>query len=115
MGGVRGAAPVEQAALEFIRAGGDVCLICHREEFITQAYEGLVKTAERDEKFAQRVAEAARRVLACKKKWGRVLHTGGGATRAPSPASVEKLTRRLWEFDEQVRLEMAALAGDGVA
>jgi beta-N-acetylhexosaminidase len=113
MGGVRGEAPVGEAALEFIRAGGDLCLICHHEEFVTQACEGLVKTAERDEKFAQRAAEAARHVLAFKKKWGRLLHAGG-ATRAPSPAKVQRLTRRLWEFDEQVRLERAALARDGV-
>jgi len=25
--------------------------------------------------------------------------------KAPSPAAIEKLTRRLWEFGEQVRLE----------
>lgn len=115
MGGVRGEAPVEQAALEFIRAGGDLCLICHREEFVTQAYEGLVKTAERDEQFARRAAEAARHVLAFKKKWGQMLHPGGGATRAPSPARAQRLMRSLWEFDEQVRLERAALARDGVA
>jgi beta-N-acetylhexosaminidase len=115
MGGVRGEATVGQAAVEFIRAGGDLCLICHHEEFVTQAYEGLVKTAERDDKFAGRVAEAARHVLAFKKKWGRMLHAGGGATRAPSPARAQRLMRNLWEFDEQVRLEKAALARDGVA
>ena len=115
MGGVRGEAPVGQAAVEFIRAGGDLCLICHREEFVTQAYEGLVKTAEHDKTFARRVAEAARHVLAFKKKCGRMLHAGGGGGRAPSPAKVQRLTRSLWEFDEQVRLEKAALARDGVA
>ncbi len=109
MGGVRGEASVGQAAVEFIRAGGDSCLICHHEEFVTQACEEFVRTVERDEKFARRAAEAARRVRACKKKWARILHAGGRATRAPSPAGVQRLTRRLWEFDEQVRLEKAAL------
>ena len=67
-----------------------------------QAHEALVKAAERDSKFARRVAEAARRVAAFKKK-----HAGRSArsTQAPSGAMVEKLTRRLWEFGEQVRLE----------
>ena len=54
--------------MEFVRAGGDLCLICHREDYCLQAYEALVKTAERDSKFARRVTEAARRVLAFKKK-----------------------------------------------
>jgi beta-N-acetylhexosaminidase len=102
MGGVLSAAPVEQAAVEFVRAGGDLCLICHREDHIERAYEELVKTAESDSKFAKRVAESARRVLAFKKKSAKTLRQ----TRAPSVASVEKLSRKLWEFGEQVRLEV---------
>ena len=70
MGGVLSAAPVGEAAVEFVRAGGDLCLICHREDFILQAHEELIKTAERDSKFARRVAEAVRRVLAFKKRVG---------------------------------------------
>ena len=73
MGGVLSAAPVGEAAVEFVRAGGDLCLVCHREDHILQAYEGLMKTAERDAKFARRVAEAARRVTAFKKKSAKTL------------------------------------------
>lgn len=107
MGGVLSAAPVGQAAVEFVRAGGDLCLICHQGDHVKQAYEELVKTAERDSKFARRVLDAARRVSAFKKKWMRTLHGDGivRATRAPSAAVVEKLSRQLWEFGEQVRLE----------
>jgi len=104
MGGVLAAAPVGEAAVEFLRAGGDLCLICHREDYILSAYEALTKAVERDSKFARRVAEAAGRVAAFKRK-----SAGAGksarATRAPSTAMVEKLSRRLWEFGEQVRLE----------
>jgi beta-N-acetylhexosaminidase len=100
MGGVLSAAPIGEAAVEFIRAGGDLCLICHREDLIIQAYEEMIRAAERDKKFVRRVAESARRVLAFKKKWAKILHR----TTAPSTATVEKLTRRLWEFGEQVRL-----------
>src|SRR6266478_6300179 len=64
MGGVLSAAPIGEAAVEFVRAGGDLCLICHQEELILQAHEELVRTAERDSKFARRVAEASRRVAA---------------------------------------------------
>jgi beta-N-acetylhexosaminidase len=100
MGGVLSAAPIGEAAVEFIRAGGDLCLIGHREDYIVQAYEALIKTAEQDSKFAQRVAESTRRVLALKKKSAKTLRR----VKAPSGAMVSKLSRRLWEFSEQVRL-----------
>lgn len=101
MGGVLAAAPIGEAAVEFIGAGGDLCLICHREDYVLQAHEALLKTAERDSRFARRVRDAARHVLAFKKKSGKTLKLG----RAPSSAAVEKLSRKLWEFGEQVRLE----------
>jgi beta-N-acetylhexosaminidase len=101
MGGVLSAAPIGEASVEFVRAGGDLCLICHREDYILQAYEALVKAAEGDSKFARRVAEAARRIAAFKKKSAKTLRR----VTVPSIATVEKLTRRLWEFGEQVRLE----------
>lgn len=114
MGGVLSAAPITDAAVEFVRAGGDLCLICHREDFILQAYEALIETVKRDEKFARRVAEASRRVAAFKKKSGKMLGGDRGvrATRAPSGVMVEKLSRRLWEFGEQVRLEPFSRAAD---
>ena len=101
MGGVASAAPVAKAAVEFIRAGGDLCLICHREDLIVQAYEALVKTAEGDSTFKRRVSEAVRRVLAFKKKSANLLRR----VKAPSEELVGKLSRRLWEFSEQVRLD----------
>ncbi len=101
MGGVLSAAPVGQAAVEHIRAGGDLLLICHHEHHVTQAYEELVKTTERDPKFARRVEAAARRVLAFKKKSAKTLRR----MKSLSAATIEKLSRKLWEFGEQVRLE----------
>ena len=109
MGGVLSAAPIGEAAVEFVRAGGDLCLICHREDYILSAHEALMKAAEKDSRFARRVAEAAQRVTVFKKKsasagkGARATHLR--ATRAPSNLAVEKLMRRLWEFGEQVRLE----------
>ena len=90
--------------MNFIRAGGDLCLVCHREDYIVEAYEQLVTTAERDPKFARRAAEAVQRVLAFKKKSAKMLRR----TKQPSAATVEKLSRRLWEFGEQVRLEITS-------
>ena len=101
MGGVLSAAPVGKAAVQFIRAGGDLCLVCHREDYIEKAYTRLTKMAESDPQFAKRVAKSVRRVLAFKKKTAKMLRR----TKIPSAATVERLSRKLWEFEEQVRLE----------
>lgn len=114
MGGVLSAAPVGEAAVEFVRAGGDLCLICHREDHVLQAHEALLRAAEQDSKFARRVAGAAGRVAAFKRKSA----FAGGRSRArqaPSKAMVEKLSRRLWEFGEQVRLEPYGRRSDSMA
>ena len=100
MGGVLKAAPIEQAAVEHIRAGGDLCLICHIEEGIIRSYEALVKQAERDPKFARRTKESVARVLAFKKKAKELKRQSS----APTAAKLEKLSRQLWEFSEQIRL-----------
>ena len=101
MGGVLSAAPVGEAAVEHIRAGGDLCLICHREDYITQAYEELLHTVKSEPQFAKRVSESIRRVLAFKKKSAKLLRMA----KPPSAATFDKLSRKLWEFGEQVRLE----------
>ena len=107
MRGVLAAAPIGQAAVEFIRAGGDLCLICHREDYILQAHEELVQAAADDKKFARRTADAAVRVRAFKKKYARMLRaeTGARAGHVASHAAIEKLSRGLWEFTEQVRIQ----------
>ena len=101
MGGVLNAGPIEQAAVQHIRAGGDLCLICHKEDGILRSYEAIIREAERDRKFAQRVKESAARVLAFKKKSSQLKRVAP----QPSPEKIEKLSRALWEFGEQVRIE----------
>ncbi|MGA2978064.1 MAG: beta-N-acetylhexosaminidase [Terriglobales bacterium] len=113
MGGVLAAAPVEEAAIEHvtirhIRAGGDLGLICHQEDLILRAHEALVREAERDGRFSRRVQESAARVLAFKKKAFNRKSAARHRTTAPTAARVEKLTRQLWEFGEEIR--MATLA-----
>ncbi len=103
MGGVLAAAPIEQATIRHIRAGGDLGLICHKEDFILRAHEALVSETERDGRFGRRMGESARRVLAFKKKW-----LARRRTPAPTSARVEKLTRQLWEFGEEIRLATLA-------
>jgi beta-N-acetylhexosaminidase len=101
MGGVLSAAPVGQAAVEHIRAGGDLCLICHREDRVEEASAELTRAVEGDPKFARQVEESVQRIHAFKKKSATLFRK----TKAPSPATTEKLSRKLWEFSEQVRLE----------
>ena len=103
MGAVLKFAPIERAVVQHVRAGGDLALICHKEEMVVRAYEALIHEAERDRKFVQRVRESARRVLAFKKKY--LLRR---RTASPSAARGERLTRQLWEFGEEIRMDTFA-------
>jgi len=109
MGGVLSAAPIGKAAVEFVRAGGDLCLICHREDYVAEAYDKLVKETEREPRFARRAGESVRRVLEFKKKWAKNLR----GSAIPSNSRIEALSRQLWEFGEQVRLEALVRAEPG--
>lgn len=106
MGGVLKAAPIELAAIQHILAGGDLCLICHLEEYVTRSYEALIKEAESNRKFAQRVADSAARVLAFKKRSSALRRM----PPAPTAAKLEKLSREIWEFGEQIRMSKLEIA-----
>ena len=110
MGAVLEFAPIERTAVQHIRSGGDLALICHKEELIVRAHEALAREAERDGKFARRVRESASRVLAFKKK--SFARKSAASSRSPAPTStrVEKLRRHLWEFSEEIRLATLARA-----
>jgi len=101
MGGVLKAAPIEQAAVGHIRAGGDLALICHIEEYVTRSYEALCTKVERDARFARRAKESISRVLGFKKRSKELRRK----TPTPTTARLEKLSRQLWEFGEQIRME----------
>jgi beta-N-acetylhexosaminidase len=108
MGAVLKTAPIKRAAVQHIRAGGDLALICHVEDHVVRAYEALVREAEKDRAFARRCQESIARVLAFKKKH-KELKRG---TIAPAREKIEKLVRQLWEFNEQVRLEALSRAAE---
>lgn len=99
MGGVLKAAPIERAAVEHVRAGGDLCLICRVEENIARAYEAMILEAERDPKFARRVAASSRRVLAFKHR-SRQLRAD---PPSPTATKVAEAMRAVAEFNETVR------------
>jgi beta-N-acetylhexosaminidase len=109
MGGVLAAGPIEDAAVQTLKAGADIFLVCHNEEHVWRAYEAVFKLAERDRRFATVIADRSKRVLAFKKK-SRELKQ-----RVPAPTGkvIDKLRRELWELGEEARL--AAVSRDDAA
>jgi beta-N-acetylhexosaminidase len=104
MGGVLKAAPIDLAALQFVNAGGDLCLICHQQEFVEQAFETMQRAFARDLRFRRRVQESAKKVSAFKHKNAKLLRMPG----PPSQEKIYRLSRQLWEFSERVRLQQLA-------
>jgi beta-N-acetylhexosaminidase len=100
MGALLKSAPIEEAAIEFIRAGGDICLICRQQELIERAYQALINETERDRQFSQRVRESVANVLAFKRKSKELKIKAA----EPTVAKVQQLSRSIWELGEQVRL-----------
>lgn len=110
MGAVLQNAPIEQAAVAHIRAGGDLCLICHTEEVIVGAYESVLKEAETNRHFALQVANAAKRVERSNKKFLSSIRWRIPAS--PSTGKIDRLSRQLWDLNERVSLKTIALAQD---
>jgi beta-N-acetylhexosaminidase len=101
MGGVLESAPIDEAAIRFIAGGGDLCLICHQQALIEQAYETTLRKAERDPRFRRRAIESAQKIAAFKKKSQQLKRRSA----APAPEKISRLSTQLWEFSEQVRLQ----------
>ncbi|MCU1307714.1 MAG: Beta-N-acetylhexosaminidase [Acidobacteriaceae bacterium] len=98
MGGVLAAAPMGEAAVRTLRAGADMFLVCHKEDYVIEAYEAVVREAERDKKFAKIVAQAAARALAFKKKAPELKK----AAARPTEKTIQKLRAELEKFKQQV-------------
>lgn len=110
MGGVLKAAPIDDAAVQFISAGGDLALICHEQESVEQAFETMQRKFARDARFRRRASESMKRVAGFKRAHAKLLQAPG----TPSQEKIEALARQLWEFSERVRLQgLVAQAGAG--
>jgi beta-glucosidase-like glycosyl hydrolase len=97
---------IGDAAVACIKAGADIFLVCHNEQAVSECYEAVFKTAEKDRRFAVRVAEAARHVMAFKKRCPELKRR---SAPRPSDKTVEKLRRQVWELTEQSRLATNSL------
>lgn len=78
MRAIAGTMGVDAAAVQAIRAGCDVLLLCQNEQFQHEAEAALIKAAEQDSEFRRRVGEAAGRVRAMKQA-----HANGLRERSP--------------------------------
>jgi len=105
MGGVLAAASVGEAAVETIRAGADVFLVCHKAERVAEAYEAVVRECESNARFRQQAQTAARRILAIKRNSPAINRR---MAPKPTPERVEKLRKQLWALDESLRLSINA-------
>jgi beta-N-acetylhexosaminidase len=100
MGGVLNSVSIEDAAVETLRAGSDMFLVCQKEEHVWRAYEAVYRRAEGDRSFANLVASKARRVAHFKTK---STELRARMSPVPSQKKVEVLRRRVWEFTEELR------------
>ncbi len=98
MGGVLSTGEIEDVAVETLRAGADMFLVCHNQELVWRGYEAVLRTAERDRRFAAQVERAAKRVLSVKKR-SRELR---GFAAEPKAKVVEKLERIVNDFTRVV-------------
>jgi beta-N-acetylhexosaminidase len=107
MGGVLAAADIGDAAVETLRAGADIFLVCHKEENVWRTFYTVLAEAERDHRFRRQVEAAAERSRRFKESC-RALNRP--AVPPPTDAAIDKLRGELWEFGEKLRLATAARA-----
>lgn len=98
MSGVLSSGPIEEVAVETLRAGADMFLICHNQELVWRGYEAVLKEAERNRRFAAHVQQAARRVLAVKKRAPELR----GFAREPNAKVVQKLKQIMRNFAQVI-------------
>jgi beta-N-acetylhexosaminidase len=98
MGGVLSTGEIEDVAVETLRAGADMFLVCHNQELVWRGFEAVLRTAERDSKFAAHVAKAAQRVLAFKKRSAELR----GFAADPTAKVVDKLKTIVADFSRIV-------------
>lgn len=103
MGGVLAAASIEDAAVETLRAGADIYLVCHNEGHVSGTFAAVVREAERDSRFAALIQARARCVLAYKKKMRAWLRQAP----QPSMAKVAQLRVRMEKFTDAVHRRLA--------
>jgi beta-N-acetylhexosaminidase len=105
MGGILKFLPVDQAAVEAVKAGSDLLEICHSAELILRSYEALITEAEKSSAFRKlllnRARETGRKQASLYK---------AGIARALSEKQLDVLRGKIVKFGEKI----AAHAKDDV-
>jgi beta-N-acetylhexosaminidase len=108
MGGILKFLPVDEAAIEAVRAGSDLLEICHSAELILRSYEALIAEGERSAAFRTlllaRTRETARKQ---KRLYAR------GVARELTAKQLQSLRERILRFGE--RVTATAAAADAIA
>jgi beta-N-acetylhexosaminidase len=105
MGGILKFLPVDEAAIEAVRAGSDLLEICHSAELILRSYEALISEGERSVAFRKLLLARAREVA---RKQARIY--AGGVARALTQKQLLTLKVGILRFGESI----AAQAKDDV-
>jgi beta-glucosidase-like glycosyl hydrolase len=95
---VLAAASIEDAAVQCIRAGADMFLVCHKEDGVRRSYEAVLREAERDKKFRKQVETSAVRVLKLKSR-SKALKR---AAPRPTTKTVEKLRAEIAKLQADI-------------
>lgn len=106
MGGILKFMPMDEAAVESIRAGMDTIEICHTPEQILRAYEGLIHESEKSAAFQKLLLDRARTM---KSKRRRLFHRG--VAPKLSSAQFEKLRAKIVKFNEDVMKQSPSTTG----
>ncbi len=97
MGGVLKFMPMEEAAVEAVRAGTDLVEICHSAELILRGYEALIAEGDRSAAFRKLLVERVRQSERKRKRF-----VGGKVSPALNEPQFEALRERVLRFGETV-------------
>src|SRR6476646_4051045 len=103
MGGVMAAGSIEEVAVETLRAGAEMYLVCHNQELGWRGYEAVLSEAEKNRKFAEHVAQAAKRVLNFKKRSPELR----GFAKEPTARVVQTLKKVVENFSKVIEEHQA--------
>jgi beta-N-acetylhexosaminidase len=105
MGGILKFLPVEEAAVEAIRAGSDLLEICHSAELVLRTYEALIAEGERSAAFRRILLRTAQD---SKRKRARLY--GGSRSTPPTAKALESLRNKIHAFNESVAAQANTVA-----
>jgi beta-N-acetylhexosaminidase len=105
MGGILKFLPVEQAAVEAIRAGSDLLEICHSAELILRTYEALIAEAEKSAAFRKVLLRTAQE---SGRKRARLYRDSRSAP--PTAKALESLKNKILAFNDAVAAQANAVA-----